>query len=81
MNAALPPPSAETRVALKWGYRDALVECGDAIASLGISIAEAASRGSDNIIALHVRQARLVVIEALAAVKDLEALDASELDR
>ena len=74
----LPTPSEEARRALRWGYRDALGECGEAIISLGVSISEAACRGTDSLIALHVRQARLVLLEAIDAIKHLDALNAEE---
>jgi hypothetical protein len=72
-----PPPSTEAREALKSGYRDALRELGKLLSSLGLSAKEAAWRGSDTVAILHVREARLVIVEALAAAKHLERLNAS----
>lgn len=60
--------------ALCWLLRDALGEHGNLIESLGRSISEAAYQGSDPVLAVHVRQTRLVVIDAIAAIKKLQAL-------
>lgn len=41
------PANATANSAVAWLCRDAIAECGDLIASLGVSLAEAAYRGSD----------------------------------
>lgn len=71
-----PQPSnpAAVREALQWGYRDALQEYAGLLESFAISLREAAFRGSDAAAKTHVMQARLVVIEAVGAVKELERL-------
>ena len=65
---------AAVREAMQWGYRDALREHGELLESLGISLREAAYRGDDALAKAHVMQARLVVIDAVAAVKALARL-------
>ena len=67
---------AAVREALQWGYRDALREHGELLESLGVSLREAAFRGSDSMAKTYVTQARLVVIDALAVVKGLEKVNA-----
>ena len=47
---------------------------GELIESLGISIAEDAWRGSDMGIELHLKETRLVLKQAIATYKDLDAL-------
>ncbi len=66
---------AELRGALQWGYRDALQEYGDLLASLGLSIREAAYQGHDKATRVYWRDARLVLLEANDILKKLEALD------
>jgi hypothetical protein len=41
------PANATANSAVAWLRRDAIAECGDLIASLGVSLAEAAYRGTD----------------------------------
>ncbi len=60
--------ASETRC---WLFRGALEEFGDLLASLGVSIAEAAWRGHDAATLVHVRQARLTILEAISAAKQL----------
>ena len=67
---------AAVREALQWGYRDALREHGELLESLGVSLREAAYRGDDVTARAHVLQARLVVIDAVGVVKDLEKVNA-----
>jgi hypothetical protein len=71
-----PPNLAAVREALQWGYRDALREHGELLESLGISLREAAFRGDDVTAKAHVAQARLVVLAAIDAAKDLERVGA-----
>ena len=66
--------SCDARAALQWGYRDALQEHGDLLASLGVSLREAAYQGRDALAGAHLREARLVVIEAIRTFKELESL-------
>ena len=73
--ATLHNPAA-VREALQWGYRDALREHGELLESLGVSLREAAYRGDDVTARAHVLQARLVVIDAVGVVKDLEKVNA-----
>ena len=70
------PNSAAVREALQWGYRDALREHGELLESLGVSLREAAYRGDDVTARAHVLQARLVVIDAVGVVRDLEKVNA-----
>lgn len=70
------PNLAAVREALQWGYRDALREHGELLESLGVSLREAAYRGSDAIAKAHVAQARLVVIASIGVVKELEKVNA-----
>ena len=49
-------------------------EHGNLIESLGRSISEAAYQGNDLVQAVNVKQTRLVVIEAIDAIKKLQAL-------
>jgi hypothetical protein len=70
----LAPPSPQARAALQWGYRDALQECGDLLASLGLSIRESAYQGRDALAGAHLREARLVLIEAIRVFRELESL-------
>ena len=67
---------AAVREALQWGYRDALREHGELLESLGVSLREAAYRGDDVTARAHVLQARLVVIDAVGVVRDLEKVNA-----
>ena len=67
------PNPAVLREALQWGYRDALREHGELLESLGVSLREAAYRGDDVTARAHVMQARLVVIDAVAAVSGVGA--------
>ena len=62
------------RAALQWGYRDALQEHGDLLVSLGLSLREACYQGRDTLAGAHLREARLVVIEALKTYRQLEAI-------
>jgi len=71
-----PPSPAAVREADMWLLRDALREYGDLLASLGVSLGEAAWRGHNSAVDVSVKQARLVVIDALDAAKKLAALDA-----
>jgi len=66
--------SSDARIALQWGYRDALQQHGDLLASLGVSLREAAYQGRDALAAAHLREARLVVIEAIKTYRELEAI-------
>jgi hypothetical protein len=61
--------------ALQWGYRDALQEHGDLLASIGLSLRESAYQGPDALAGAHLREARVVVIEATPAFKELEELN------
>ena len=70
------PNPAAVREALQWGYRDALREHGELLESLGVSLREAAYRGSDAMAKVYAAQARLVVIDAIGAVKELEKVNA-----
>ena len=74
--SAVATSTAAVREALQWGYRDALGEHGELLASLGVSLAEAAWRGDDVTLRAHVVQVRLVILEALDAVKKLERVTA-----
>jgi hypothetical protein len=44
------------------------------LASLGVSLREAAYQGRDVLAGAHLREARLVLIEAIRAFKELESL-------
>jgi hypothetical protein len=66
--------SRDARAALQWGYREALQEHGDLLASLGVSLREAAYQGRDVLAGAHIREARLVVIEAVRVFRQLESL-------
>jgi hypothetical protein len=68
-------PSCDARAAPQWGYRDALQAYGDLLASLGMSLREAAYQGREALAAAHLREARLVVIEAIRTFKELEELN------
>ncbi len=68
------PDARDLRAALEWGYRNALQELGDLLASLGVSLAEAAYRGDDIATIAHIKQGRLVVVEAIQVAKDLQTL-------
>lgn len=76
----MPLLSAAAREALQWGCRDALREHGELIESLGISIREAAFRGDDALTKMHVAQARLVVIDALDAIKKLNSVNLAKVE-
>jgi hypothetical protein len=75
-DGAVPSNPAAVREALQWGYRDALREHGELLESLGVSLREAAWRGDDVTLRAHVVQARLVILEALDAVRKLERVTA-----
>lgn len=66
--------SRDARAALQWGYRDALQQHADLLASLGVSLREAAYQGRDALAGAHLREARLVVIEAIRMFKELESV-------
>jgi hypothetical protein len=70
------PNPAAVREALQWGYRNALTEYGELLESLGRSLQEAGWRGSDAMAKVYAAQARLVVIDAIGAVKELEKVNA-----
>jgi hypothetical protein len=57
----------------KWQARDTLREQGDLLASLGISIGEAAWRGDDMMVGKHVKEAQTILLDAIATLKKLEA--------
>src|SRR5580704_8618469 len=59
------------------GLRTALCEHGGLLESLGISITEAAYRGCDATARVHIQQARLVLIDAIAVEKELRSLNGS----
>ena len=61
--------------ALQWGCREALQPHGDLLASLGLSLREAAYQGRDALAGAHLREARLVLIEAIRVFKELEELN------
>jgi hypothetical protein len=67
-------PSHDARAALQWGFRDALQEQGDLLASLALSLREAAFQGRDALAGAHLREARLIVIEAIKTFRELEAV-------
>jgi len=69
------PDSARVQAALQWLYRDALQEHGDLLASMGVSLREAAYQGRDALAGAHLREARLVVIEAIKTYRELESLN------
>ena len=75
-NRRQPSSPTAVREADMWLLRDALSKYGDLLASLGVSLSEAAWRGHNSAVDVHVKQARLVVIDALDAAKKLAALDA-----
>ncbi len=56
-----------------WLQRQYLVECAALIESLGVSLGEAAFRGSDNQSEVLLRQIRLVLLEAIGICKALTA--------
>jgi hypothetical protein len=76
----LAPNLAAIREALRWGCRDALREQGELLESLGVSLREAAYRGDDITAKAQVAQARLVVIDAVSVVKELERVNAERED-
>lgn len=67
-------PSQAALQAERWLLRDALQEHGDLIISCGLSLREAAYQGNDQLIRLHWRNARAVLLEAHDVLKQLEAL-------
>ncbi|MBV1702260.1 MAG: hypothetical protein KGQ46_10615 [Hyphomicrobiales bacterium] len=65
-------PSAEAqRQAEAWLLYDATGEFGALVASLGTSIAEASYRGHGQLIYMHVRELRAVVVELIPLAKRL----------
>ena len=68
------PAPARAWEARRWLLHDALQDYGDLLASLGTSLREAAFRGSDAAILIHIKQARLVLIEAISAAKELDQI-------
>jgi hypothetical protein len=74
--SSLAPSIARSSV----GYRDALREYGELLESLGVSIREAAFRGQDGLLRRHMEDARRVLREAGAVLKDLEAAGATAAD-
>ena len=66
--------SPELRGALQWGYREALQEYGDLLASLGVSLREASYQGRDALAGAHLREVRHVLIEAIKTHRELEAI-------
>jgi hypothetical protein len=75
VSAVAESPPRDARAALQWGYRDALQECGDLLANLGLSHREAAYQGRDVLAGAHLRETRLVLIEAIRALNELENLN------
>jgi hypothetical protein len=75
IESAAPCPAA-VREARMWLQRGYLAEFAERLRSYGVSIGEGCSRGENNLTIMHVRQARLIMIDMLAVVKTLEALDA-----
>jgi hypothetical protein len=69
---------AELRSALQWGYRDAVQEYGNLLASLGLSILEVTYQGHDKATRICWRDARLALLEANDILKKLEALDEAD---
>jgi hypothetical protein len=76
--ASAPLPERDRRAIDRWALRDALDEYGALSSSLGISISEAAHRGSDAVAILHVKQARRVVQEMEDVCAKLEAISVAE---
>ena len=64
------PPSPELRLALRNGAFEALVEMGELAESYARSLREAAWRGDQTTVEVHLRQLRLVVIDALKTYKE-----------
>jgi len=64
---------------IAWLRRRAIEEQGDIIASLGVSLREAAFRGSDATIAMTLRELIVVIKATTATVRELE--QASEAPR
>jgi hypothetical protein len=62
----------ESRKAL---LRCAIKEHGVLLESLGVSIAEACFRGHDTVAVVHIRQARLVLLDAIKTANDLQAIN------
>lgn len=73
MNAVPPVDPAAARESA-FLYRDAIREHGELLESLAISLREATFRGDDFLTIYYVKQARLVVINALEAAKALQRL-------
>jgi hypothetical protein len=67
--------SENNKDARRWLLRGAVEELGDLLASLGVSISEAAWRGHDAAVLVHVKQARLTLVEAIAVAKQLTLSD------
>lgn len=55
----------------QWLRRDMIAECAAIIGSLAVSIGEAAWRGSDSVIGIHIDQMRAVAREMVATYRDL----------
>lgn len=53
------------------GHFEALYMLGEQIQSCGVSITEAAFRGNDQLVGYHVKEARLMILSAIEAVKGL----------
>jgi hypothetical protein len=56
---------------IDWIRRDSIAECGALIVSLGISLEEAAWRGSDATAETTLRQIRKVLIQAIEIFKEI----------
>ena len=71
------PPSSEVarREALQFGYRDLIYELAELAVSFAFSLREAALRGEDKAIRVHLSSLRRCVVDAGGTLRDLEALN------
>ena len=73
----LPQPDSspgDVREARRWLLLERLQELAQLLASYGISLCEAAYRGSDVTITVHVKQMRLAMLDALGVAKELRSI-------
>jgi hypothetical protein len=73
MSDETPAPSKEINAATCALSQDALIECGDLLASLARSCAEAAFRGSHQLCRLHLLECRDVLKHAAECLRSWEA--------
>lgn len=65
--------SRSVRQDVLWLRRQFITECSDMITSLGISLGEAAWRGSDATVEVTLRQLRLTLNAAIKTFKEIDA--------